>query len=137
MYLTPEVVQQAREAFGKFVLATTSRGFGRDLRLIAEVLYETSGYLERQRHPTVRADITLVEYGYQIDVRRDEHTGGECACRDFGGAYEIEDMASYLEDKLIELMAGFEKDFCAHVAKHEAVKAAKPRRRPKSKKKAG
>jgi len=134
MYITAESAHKARELFGKFLLQTTSNGWGKDLRFIADVMYETANYFEKTRHPTIRADITLVEYGYQIDVTRDdEHTGTGSTCRDFGGAYEIDAMANYLNDRLFLLMRDFEKDFCAY----QKAKARKPRRLPKSKKKVG
>lgn len=62
------------------------------------------------QEPSVQANVVFVEYGYQIDVLIDGEPAAT-VCRDFGGDYPIDDMAAYLAARLIDVMAGFEKDF--------------------------
>jgi oligoribonuclease NrnB/cAMP/cGMP phosphodiesterase (DHH superfamily) len=62
---------------------------------------------------TVTAEITLVEHGYQIDItdhtkRKESKTA--CVCRDFGGDYDISEMATSVVAALIQAMAGLEKN---------------------------
>ena len=62
------------------------------------------------QEPTVQANVVFVEYGYQIDVLIDGKPAFTL-CRDFGGNYEIEEMAKYLADRLHGLMETFERKF--------------------------
>ncbi len=63
----------------------------------------------------VEASITLVEHGYQIDVRDytqspDDRTGVlvSTVCRDFGGEYDIGEMAKTVTAALICMMENLE-----------------------------
>ena len=71
--------------------------------------------MKHEQGNTVTASITLVEHGYQIDIR--DHTratadgqGVEVAsmCRDFGGDYAIGDMANSVVATLIHAMESLE-----------------------------
>jgi hypothetical protein len=64
---------------------------------------------------TLTADITLVEHGYQVDiVNRSRATSDgngverNSICRDFGGHYEIPDMAETLVSAMENVMRNIE-----------------------------
>lgn len=108
MELTRDNASKARELFGEFLLTTKSNGkWGKDLRFIAEFLSAAERHLAE---PSVQANITFVEYGYQIDVLLDGEEAGT-VCRDFSGSYPIEDMSVHLAARLFKVMQGFERDF--------------------------
>lgn len=71
---------------------------------------------KRRSAKHVEASITLVEHGYQIDVRdytqsADDKTGVlvSTACHDFGGSYDIGHMAKTVTAALIGMMERLEE----------------------------
>lgn len=59
--------------------------------------------MESPDAPHVRADVTLVEHGYQIDVFIDGKPAGS-SCRDFGGDYEVDKMSAIVAALFIDVM---------------------------------
>jgi len=73
------------------------------------------GSRKRRNPKHVEASITLVEHGYQIDVRDytqspDDKTGVlvTTVCRDFGGDYDIGELAKTVTAALIGMMEKLE-----------------------------